>query len=83
LATGGRGTLEGSAPLKGSIMQVQLYRIDEAAKILGCSRRHVFTLVAQGRLRAVKLSSRATRIPASEIERLVNGETRPAEAARS
>jgi excisionase family DNA binding protein len=61
--------------------QVQLYRIDEVAKLLGCSRRHVFTLVAQGRLRAVKLSRRATRIPASEVERLVNGEAKPAEEA--
>lgn len=51
--------------------EIQLYKMDEVAKILGCSRRHVFTLVSQGRLRAVKLSRRATRIPASEVERLV------------
>ncbi len=51
----------------------QLYRINDVAKILGCSRRHVFTLVSQGRLRAVKLSRRATRIPVTEVERLVSG----------
>jgi excisionase family DNA binding protein len=63
------------------VIEVKLYRINEVAKALGCSRRHVFTLVAQGRLRAVKLSRRATRIPASEVERLVNGETPSATAS--
>ena len=50
---------------------VRLLRVEEAAFLLDCSKRHVFTLIASGKLRAIKLSVRATRIPASEIERFV------------
>lgn len=50
---------------------VRLVRVEEAAVLLDCSKRHVFTLIATGKLRAIKLSARATRISAAELERFI------------
>ncbi len=50
---------------------VHLLRVAEVASLLDCSRRHVFTLLATGRLRAIKLSTRALRISKAELERFV------------
>jgi excisionase family DNA binding protein len=55
----------------------RLLTLKEVADHLACSRRHVFFLIGQGRLRAVKLSPRATRVAASEVERFVADNTRP------
>lgn len=46
------------------------YRVDEAAENLGLCRATIYNLIARGELRAVKIG-RATRIPASELERLL------------
>lgn len=55
----------------------RLLDLKEVAALFGCSRRHVFKLIQRGRLRAVKLSSRATRVAASEVERFVAENSRP------
>jgi len=56
---------------------VRLLRVEDAAKILDCSKRHIFSMIARGKLRAVKLSARATRIAAAELERFVNSGGQP------
>jgi excisionase family DNA binding protein len=56
---------------------VRLLRVEDAALLLDCSKRHVFTLIATGRLRAIKLSTRATRIAAVELERFIGENARP------
>jgi excisionase family DNA binding protein len=55
---------------------LQLLHVNEAAELLGCSRRHVYTLIAADKLRAVKLSTRATRIARTELERFIAKNTR-------
>lgn len=42
----------------------------EAAESLGVCRAHIYNLITRGELRAVKIG-RSTRIPASELERLL------------
>lgn len=44
---------------------------DQAAKALGCGRTQVYSLLAQERLRSVKIG-RLRRIPAAEISRYVD-----------
>ncbi|MHB8533777.1 MAG: helix-turn-helix transcriptional regulator [Solirubrobacteraceae bacterium] len=56
---------------------IRLLRVEDAAVVLDCSKRHVFSMIASGKLRAVKLSARATRIAATELERFVNSGGRP------
>jgi len=46
-----------------------LFRIPEAAELLGISRSSVYNLIAAGTLRATKIGA-ATRIPASELARI-------------
>ncbi len=52
------------------------YTINETASLLGISRRSVYDLLSKGKLRAVRIGAHQ-RIPASELERLVNSQTRP------
>jgi excisionase family DNA binding protein len=47
-----------------------LYRIPEAAQMLGVSRAFLYREIAAGRLKTVKLGA-ATRIPAEELRRYV------------
>ncbi|MBX6772471.1 MAG: helix-turn-helix domain-containing protein [Chloroflexi bacterium] len=47
-----------------------LYRVTEAAELLGISRAKLYQLIARGELRAVHIDS-AARIPAAELERYV------------
>lgn len=59
-------------------MSARLLSIPDAAAALGCSRKHVYRLIADGSLRAVPTATRAgrrggypkMRVPESEIERL-------------
>jgi len=46
------------------------YSIDEAAHVLGVSRRTIYELIAEGRLRSAKLYARRL-IPRAELERLL------------
>lgn len=48
----------------------RLYRIDEAAEYLGMSRRNIYKMLAEGKLRGCKLDS-YTRITREELERFV------------
>jgi excisionase family DNA binding protein len=48
----------------------ELYRIEEAASQLGVGRTFLRGLIAKGEIKTVKLG-RATRIPATEIQRFV------------
>ncbi len=50
-----------------------LLPIDEVARRLACSRRQVFRLIECGRLPAVRLGNRSTRVPEHSVEVLVNG----------
>jgi excisionase family DNA binding protein len=47
-----------------------LYRISEAAEALGVSKASVYRLIAEGRLRAVRIG-RSARIAAEDLERFV------------
>lgn len=44
-----------------------------AARRLDISLRQVWTLIASGKLRTIKLSPRCTRIPESDLRRLAEG----------
>ena len=44
----------------------------QAAERLGCSARTIFSLVAAGKLRSVRISRRLVRIPAIELDRLLS-----------
>lgn len=46
------------------------YSIPNAAKAIDCSQRHIYNLVADGKLRLVK-SGRRSLIPASDLRALV------------
>lgn len=48
------------------------WTVKEFGEITGTCKAHVFNMIRRGELRAVKLGS-ATRIPASEVDRLTNG----------
>lgn len=48
------------------------FRINDALKLLSISRSHLYGLALKGELRLIKVGNR-TLIPATEIERLVNG----------
>lgn len=53
---------------------VRLLTASEAARILRCSPLRVRELVAEGRLRSVRLTPQGRhRIPAEEVERLIDG----------
>lgn len=45
-------------------------RINDTCSVLGIGRSAVYKLIAEGRLRAIKIAGR-TLVPRSEIERLV------------
>lgn len=48
-----------------------LLTVDQAGRELGCGRSHVYTLMAAGELRSVKIG-RNRRIPAAEIGRYID-----------
>jgi excisionase family DNA binding protein len=49
------------------------YRVNDACRLLSISRSHLYDLVAEGKVRLVKIGNRSL-VPASEIARLVAGE---------
>jgi excisionase family DNA binding protein len=62
------------------ICAVQFYTVSEVAKILRVKKGYVYELVAQGRLRALKLSERRIRISQEALEEFVRQEMDPAAA---
>jgi len=53
-------------------IEQKLLRPLEAAKVLGCSRATVYSLVSSGDLPSVRLGGTTIRIPAAAIEKLIN-----------
>lgn len=53
---------------------MQLYTVAEVAKILRVRKSFVYELVAQGRLRALRLSSRRIRIPEEALRQFLEQE---------
>jgi excisionase family DNA binding protein len=49
------------------------FRVPEFAQSLGVSKAHIYNMIKRGELRAVKIGG-ATRIPASEVQRLLDEE---------
>ncbi|MBN1902542.1 helix-turn-helix domain-containing protein [Candidatus Sumerlaeota bacterium] len=50
----------------------ELYRIERVAKILDCNRKNVYYLIQQGKLKALRMSPRRTRILKSSLEEYIN-----------
>jgi excisionase family DNA binding protein len=50
----------------------EFVKVKEAARLLGVSRNTVARLIASGKLRAVKLGPRQTRIPVASIAALAD-----------
>lgn len=53
-------------------MSVKLLKIPEAAAELNLSRSQLYELIREGAIRSVKIGSRGTRIPTTEIGRLIS-----------
>lgn len=51
-----------------------MYTIPEVADLLRISTVHVRELIREGRIKAVTLSPKVTRIPRGEIDRLIGSE---------
>lgn len=49
----------------------RLLRVDDVAERLSLPKRSVWSLIAAGKIRAIKLSSRRTRVPESELNRYI------------
>lgn len=60
----------------GSVSQPEslekLYTVREAADLLGCHPKSVFRYIREGRLSAIKIGPKATRIPHGAIRELIN-----------
>lgn len=56
-----------------STFQPLALRIDDACRALSIGRTSLYALIAEGKLKPVKLAGR-TLIPLVQLERLVNGE---------
>ncbi len=50
-----------------AIEQTKLLRVDETAKLLNCSRSHIYNMIASGELCSVRFGG-AVRIPSSCID---------------
>lgn len=52
----------------------QLLSVAEVADLLRVGRTKCYQLIAEGRLQSVSLGERCTRVRASSVRRLINGE---------
>lgn len=50
---------------------MQLYKVKETAEILGCSDRHVWTMIERGHLKKVMIGSTGVRISKADIEAFI------------
>lgn len=57
------------------VIPVTLYTVPEVTRILRVKKAYVYELVAQGRIRALRLSERRIRIPQEALEEFVRQET--------
>jgi excisionase family DNA binding protein len=53
-------------------IQTELLTVSQAAARLSLSPRSVWALIAGGKLRAIKLGRRATRIDVADVDRFIN-----------
>jgi excisionase family DNA binding protein len=51
--------------------QTELLTVAEVAERLSISQRTVWAMIADGRLPAIRLARRATRVDAADVERLI------------
>jgi len=56
----------------------RLLKIPEAAAELSIGRSRLYELLQAGELRSVKIGTRGVRVPASELDRFVEGQLREA-----
>lgn len=57
------------------------YYVGRVAEKLECSKRHVYNLINSGQLKAIKIGSRALRIPESSLNAFIsNREVNPKDA---
>ena len=56
----------------------RLLKIPEAAAELSIGRSRLYELLQAGEIKAVKIGSRGVRVPASELDRFVEGQLREA-----
>jgi excisionase family DNA binding protein len=54
-----------------------MFSSTELANMIGVTRQHVINLISRGDIKAAKLGT-VYRIPKSEVDRIVNGESAPA-----
>jgi len=52
-------------------MAQKLLKVKQVADFLGVSTRTVFSWIAQGKIKAVKIGNRITRIPDGELSKVV------------
>lgn len=61
-------------------MSTRLLSVPETAEILGCSRTHIYGLIAAGHLRPVEIKARGkrpkTRIRADDLDAFIDQRTR-------
>jgi excisionase family DNA binding protein len=55
-------------------LEPRAFTVNDTLKLLSISRSHMYQLAIKGQLRIVKIGNR-TLVPATEIERLINGGT--------
>lgn len=55
-------------------MQTVSYRINDFGKVIGISRTSIYAMIKRGELQTIKIAGR-TLIPASEVQRLLSGES--------
>lgn len=72
--------MEKTAPPTPAQTAVIAVRINQAAAMLGVSRRTIYNLIEQGELRVAKIGS-ASLIPIEDLQRLVSDRATRSEAA--
>jgi excisionase family DNA binding protein len=49
----------------------ELYRVNRVAQILACSRKNVYYLIRQGKIKAMRMGPRQTRISRISLEKYI------------
>lgn len=65
-------------------MSTNLLSVPDAAKVLGCSRTHIYGLIAAGHLRPVEINATGrskTRIRSDDLEAFIESRTRDVRAS--
>lgn len=54
--------------------EIKFYRPDEVAKLMRVKKRQVYRWIEQNKINYVKTAGGRIRIPASEVQRMLNGD---------